>query len=77
MSALYFLHLYNCGQVLRDEIGVEFSALDRVSDLFAQTMKEMQREEELKTSEVGGWEVRVADATGTVVETFRLTDLKH
>ena len=42
-------------------------------DAFEQTIREMQGEEELNLS---GWEVRVADAAGTVVETFRLAALK-
>jgi hypothetical protein len=74
-TARYFLHLCNGEQVLRDESGVELSAVDHLRDIFVQTAREMQREEELNLSEFDGWQVLVADATGMIVERFRLADL--
>jgi hypothetical protein len=70
----YFFHLYSGNEVIADQIGVEVGKLSQVPDAFEQTIWEMQGEGELN---LGGWEVRVADAAGTVVETFHLSALKN
>ena len=75
-TARYFLHLCNGELVLQDESGVELSAVDHLRDIFVQTARELQREEELSLSELDGWQVLVADATGMIVQKFRLADLK-
>lgn len=74
-AARYFFHLCNGEQMLRDESGVELSAVDHLRDIFVQTAGEMQREAKLNLPELDGWQVLVADATGMIVQRFRLADL--
>jgi hypothetical protein len=74
MSARYFFHLYNRKEVIPDEVGVEVGGADHVGDAFVQIMRGMQR---LNVSELVGWEMRVVNAAGIVVMTFRLGDLKE
>jgi hypothetical protein len=74
-SARYFFHLYKDGEVISDERGVELDSVRDLRDVFVQTAREMLRNEELDTSELEGWEVRVLDVTGSVVATFRIGDL--
>jgi hypothetical protein len=76
MGARYFLHLYKGDEVLRDEAGVEIHDPDQMRDVCDQIIREMLRERELNLSELDGWEARVVDAAGAVVQTFRLSDLK-
>jgi hypothetical protein len=75
-SARYFFHLYKGEELISDERGVELDALHDLRDVFVQSAREMLRSEELDTSELEGWEVRVVDAAGTVVQAFPLRDLK-
>jgi hypothetical protein len=74
-SARYFFHLYKGEKVIRDESGVELDSLHDVRDVVVQSAREMLRNKELDTSDLDGWEVRVVDAAGTVLEAFRLRDL--
>jgi hypothetical protein len=74
-SARYFFHLCNGEEIIPDEVGVEVGEVDRLRDVFVQTLQEMQNKEELTRSEFDGWEVRVADGTEIVVTRFRLGDL--
>jgi hypothetical protein len=74
-SARYFLHLYKGEQVIPDEKGVELDSVHDLREVFVQTAREMLRNEELDTSELEGWQVRVLDVTGSVVATFRIGDL--
>ena len=76
-SARYFFHLYKGDEVIPDERGVELDSVRDLRDVFAQTAREMLRNEELDTSELEGWEVRVLDVTGTVIATFRVGDLEN
>jgi hypothetical protein len=75
MGARYFFHLYNVTDVILDETGVELSNLDEVGDAVAQAVREAQREQDLDTVEIEGWEARVVDGIGTGVATVRLRDL--
>ena len=62
-------------EVISDERDVELGLFRDPRDVFVQTAREMLRNEELDTSELEGWEVRVLDVTGSVVATFRIGDL--
>jgi hypothetical protein len=74
--ARYFFHLYKGEEVIRDESGVELASLHDLRDAIVQSAREMLRNKELDASELEGWEVRVVDAAGRVVEAFPLRDLK-
>jgi hypothetical protein len=75
-SARYFLHLHKDEEVIRDESGVELDSLHDLREVVVQSAREMLRNKELDTSELEGWEVRVVDEAGTVVQAFPLHDLK-
>jgi hypothetical protein len=75
MTTRYFFHLYNGSDVIVDEIGVEVSEPDRVSEALMQAMREMQREPNFNGAELDGWELGVVDSAGTGVMTVRLRDL--
>jgi hypothetical protein len=76
MSTRYFFHLHKGDEVIPDQRGVELPALHDLRDVLVQSAREMLCNEELDASELVGWEVRVVDAAGTVVQVFRLSDLK-
>jgi hypothetical protein len=68
-----FFHLYKGADVILDKSGVEVSEFNR--DILVGIVREVLRGQDLKTSELEGWEVRVVDAAGNDVMTFRLGDL--
>jgi hypothetical protein len=75
MVARYFFHLYNEHDVILDETGVEVSNPDEVGDAVVQSVREMQREQDLNIADLEGWDMRVLDGGGTVIMTVRLGDL--
>ena len=56
---------------------MEVQRLDEVGAAVVEVIKEMEREQQLNISESAGWQVRVTDATGNVVMTVDLGDLKN
>jgi hypothetical protein len=72
----YFFHLCKGEEVILDEKGVELDALHDLHEVVVQSAREMLHNRELDASELDGWEIRVVDAGGALVEPFRLGDLK-
>jgi hypothetical protein len=77
MSGHYFFHLHNANDVILDKKGVKVQRLDEVGAALVEVLKEMEQEQQLNISERAGWQVRVTDATGNVVMTADLSDLKN
>ena len=76
MSGHYFFHLHHANDIILDKKGVQVQQLDEVGAAVVEVLKEMEREQQLNISERAGWQVRVTDATGNIVMTVDLDDIK-